>query len=105
MYRLLVESLLGVIREGQRLRIRARLPAAWPVCTIHYRFLETVYHITITRDAAAGKPGCTLDGALLGDGWIPLRDDRLEHQVVVLLPPIPPSDASGVQVGADGATL
>ncbi len=82
MYRLFIETLLGVVRAGDRLRITPRLPAAWPGCTVHYRFRDTVYHIAVTR-AAAGTPAgpLRLDGAEQAERWIALSDDHGEHQV------------------------
>jgi cellobiose phosphorylase len=83
MYRLITESLLGLEREGERLRVVPCLPVEWPSYTIHYRFRETVYHITVAR-AAPGEPArCVVDGAEHPDGWIPLQDDRHEHHVQV----------------------
>ena len=81
MYRLLIESLLGVNLEGDRLRLAPRLPAAWPGCKIHYRYRQTVYHLTFTRRAADApdQPRLTLDGQPLPGPTIPLRDDRQEH--------------------------
>ena len=52
MYRLLIETLLGVNLEGDQLRLTPRLPKAWTTYKIHYRYRQTVYHITITRLAA-----------------------------------------------------
>jgi cellobiose phosphorylase len=84
MYRLLVETLLGVHREGDRLRLAPRLPAAWATCKIHYRFRQTVYHVTVARAAAEGGAAIrlTLDGRELPGPTIPLADDREEHFVV-----------------------
>src|SRR5258708_33819696 len=82
-YRLITESLLGLDRQGERLRIAPCMPVEWPSYTIHYRFRETVYHITVAR-AAPGEPArCVVDGADQPDGWIPLQDDRHEHHVQV----------------------
>ena len=53
MYRLIVESLLGVTLEGQRLRFAPCLPADWIAFTMHYRHGETTYDIAI-RQAPAG---------------------------------------------------
>jgi cellobiose phosphorylase len=83
MYRLLVETLLGVNLEGDRLHITPRLPRAWPGFKVHYRYRQTVYHISILRfnEDALEIPPVMLDGhEIQGDG-IPLRDDRLEHSV------------------------
>jgi len=83
LYRLLVETLLGVNLEGDHLRLTPLLPAAWPGCTIHYRYRQAIYHITITRLAADASepPSLILDGQRLDDNAIPLRDDRSEHAV------------------------
>ncbi len=85
MYRLLIETLLGVNLEGDQLRLAPLLPAAWPTCRIHYRYRQTIYHITITRLAAdSSEPAClSLDGQQLVGNTLPLRDDRLEHAVGV----------------------
>ncbi len=48
MYRLLIETLLGVNLEGDQLRLTPRLPKSWTTYKIHYRYRQTVYHITIT---------------------------------------------------------
>jgi len=81
MYRLLLETLLGVNLEGDQLRLAPRLPAAWTTYKIHYRYRQTVYHITITRLAAdsAEADQLTLDGRELPGTVIPLRDDHEEH--------------------------
>jgi cellobiose phosphorylase len=83
MYRLLIETLMGVNRAGDQLRLTPRLPKSWNTCKIHYRYRQTVYHITITRlDAgAAGGDQLLLDGEALAVGFISLVDDRREHFV------------------------
>ena len=83
MYRLLMETLLGVNLEGDQLRLAPRMPATWTTYKVHYRYRQTVYHITITRaaDEAAGRNPLTLDGQELSGETIPLRDDRREHAV------------------------
>jgi cellobiose phosphorylase len=83
MYRLLIETLLGVNLEGDKLRLEPRLPKTWTTYKIHYRYRQTVYHITITR-VATDSPGTsplTLDGQELSGTTFPLVDDRLEHAV------------------------
>ena len=88
MYRVLVETLLGVNREGDHLRLTPRLPAAWSSYKIHYRYRKTVYHITITRSesVAAELPRLTLDGQEIPGTALPLRDDQPEHLVELRLP-------------------
>ena len=85
MYRLLVETLLGVNVEGAQLRLAPRLPQAWPSYKIHYRYRQTVYHITISRLAAdaADPNGLVLDGNEMPGRVIPLEDDHREHAVEI----------------------
>jgi cellobiose phosphorylase len=83
MYRLLIETLLGVNLEGDRLRLTPRMPKSWNSYKIHYRYRQTVYHITISRlDADAGDADqLLLDGKKLAEKTVPLVDDRHEHSV------------------------
>jgi len=83
MYRLLVETLLGINLEGGQLRLKPLLPAAWPACKIHYRYRQTIYHISITRLSAGttDEPSLALDGERLVGDCLLLRDDGLEHAV------------------------
>ncbi|MBS0262857.1 MAG: cyclic beta 1-2 glucan synthetase, partial [Planctomycetes bacterium] len=84
MYRLITESLLGLHREVDQLRFTPCLPPEWPCYTIHYRFYETVYHITIQN----GGDGRTIrhiqvDGADQSDTTLRLIDDRQDHHVTI----------------------
>jgi cyclic beta-1,2-glucan synthetase len=85
MYRLLTETLLGVNREGEQLRLTPRLPQAWPAYKIHYRYRETIYHITLTRLPleTTATPSLSLDGQLLDGSLLPLLDDGREHVVAL----------------------
>ncbi len=82
LYRLILESLLGLSREGRTLRVTPCLPPAWQPFTLRYRFGDTVYRIAVVP-AEGGAPGITLDGLELADGAIPLEDDRVAHTVEV----------------------
>ncbi|MFA5205287.1 MAG: glucoamylase family protein [Lentisphaeria bacterium] len=86
MYRLLLETLLGVTREGDQLRLAPCLPQTWTTFTIHYRYRQTVYHITVTRGPPeAAAPRITLDGHELPGMTVPLQDDQHEHRVELTL--------------------
>ena len=84
LYRLILESLLGLRLEVDKLRFAPCLPADWESFKLHYRYRETVYHITVvqTRDAAGGM-SVTLDGVEQTNKSIPLADDRRGHQAEV----------------------
>jgi cellobiose phosphorylase len=85
MYRLIIEALLGLQREGKRLLLNPSMPAAWPSCVLHYRFGESVYHIRVRRMASTA-PQVTLDGSTQNDKAIELVDDGREHEVEVTIP-------------------
>jgi cyclic beta-1,2-glucan synthetase len=86
MYRLIIESLLGLRVESDRLRILPVARAGWSSYQISYRFRDTMYRITVAQPAEGEAPGrLTLDG-LAQDGEIRMVNDRIEHEVVLLVP-------------------
>ncbi len=90
MYRLIVESLLGLRLTADRLSFAPLLPADWEGFTIHYRYRETVYHIAILRGQAGdGVADVTVDGVPQPDKTIPLVDDQREHAVEVRISALP----------------
>ena len=87
MYRLIVESLLGLRLEVDKLRFTPCLPADWQGFTMHYRYRETVYHINVKpMTAGKGETIVTVDGVEQPDMTIPLIDDHQEHAVEVRVP-------------------
>ena len=87
MYRLILESLLGMTLEKDNLRIAPCLPADWETFKIHYRYRQTVYHIGVLQTHAGnGEMSVTVDGVEQSDKAIPLVDDRKEHNVEVRIP-------------------
>ena len=91
MYRLIIESLLGLrlvsSSDGVRLMLSPCLPADWPGYTLEYRYRQTLYRIEVIQDSQhAGPAEVRLDGNLLADGAVPLRDDGRPHAVEVRLP-------------------
>ena len=89
MYRLLVESLLGLHVEGDKLTINACVPDDWDSYGIDYRYGDTTYRIMITQTTGAGSPGACrfrVDGVDLPEAMLTLVDDRQEHVVEVRIP-------------------
>ncbi|MBS1997666.1 MAG: cyclic beta 1-2 glucan synthetase, partial [Cyanobacteria bacterium SZAS LIN-2] len=86
MYRLIIESLLGLHLNVDRLTLKPCMPAEWPEYTVHYRFRETVYHI-IVRHGAPGQTSAQLvvDGQQSNDLSINLVDDRQDHRAEISL--------------------
>jgi len=87
MYRLIVESLLGLRLEVDKLHVAPCLPVDWEAFKVHYRYRETLYHIDVlqTREDKGGA-SVTVDGVERHDKTIPLIDDRQEHSVEVRIP-------------------
>jgi cellobiose phosphorylase len=88
MYRLVIESLLGlrlrVDRRGASLAIAPCLPPHWTRFTVDYRFRATSYRIEVVLlDDAAEAPSIDLDGRPQGGDAVPLVDDRRAHEVRV----------------------
>ena len=84
MYRLIVESLLGLHLEVDKLRITPCLPAQWKEFKIHYRYRETFYHITIRkRGLVKTASPMMMDGKELLDDFITLVDDGRDHQIAI----------------------
>ena len=87
MYRLIVESLLGLRLTNGRLSVAPLLPADWEGFRMHYRYRETVYHIAVLRTREGdGATGVIVDGARQQDTTITLVDDHQEHTVEVRIP-------------------
>jgi cellobiose phosphorylase len=59
------------------------MPKSWTNYKIHYRYRQTVYHITITRRDTEDATQLLLDGKVLAAKTVPLVDDRQEHFVVM----------------------
>jgi cellobiose phosphorylase len=82
MYRLVIESLLGLRLEVDKLHFAPHFPADWSGFKVHYRFHETVYHITVTQSPDSfTESQMMLDGIAHYDKAIPLVNDLREHFV------------------------
>ncbi len=86
MYMLILESLLGLRREGEKMRFAPCLPGEWESIKVHYRYGEACYHITVRQPGDGGEASVTVDGVEQPDRAISLVDDRREHFVEVRVP-------------------
>jgi cellobiose phosphorylase len=90
MYRLIVESLLGVTLDNGRLAIAPCIPADWKGFTMRYRYRGTTYEIAVEQSPEGTDDGVpdvaiTLDGVAQSGGSVPLADDGQTHRVRVEL--------------------
>ena len=92
MYRLILESLLGLRRAAGTLHVAPCLPPDWEGFKLHYRYRSSLYHIAVTQaqsatGTATGAAGRVLrlsvDGTDLDAQAIPLVDDGSEHLVQI----------------------
>jgi cellobiose phosphorylase len=87
MYRLIIESLLGLRLEVDKLYVAPCVPVDWEAFKVHYRYRETVYHIDVLQTPAGnGEMRVSVDGVQQHDKAIPLVDDHEEHWVEVRIP-------------------
>lgn len=87
MYRLILESLLGLRMEGGQLHFKPCLPADWPGFTVRYRYGETLYRIAVLQAGAAGQAvAVSVDGVAQPTAAMDLINDHREHQVEVRVP-------------------
>jgi len=88
MYRLIVESLLGLRLEVDKLHFAPVFPADWTEFKVHYRFRETVYHITVLQSPDGdGEINVAIDGISQEGKTVPLINDLQEHFVVLTFAP------------------
>ncbi|WP_299344237.1 glycoside hydrolase family 94 protein [uncultured Pseudoxanthomonas sp.] len=81
MYRLMIESVLGVRRKGDVLTLDPRTPSAWEAFEVRYRFGSSTYRISVTR-GTSGDATVMLDGVAQDALDVPLVDDGKLHRVV-----------------------
>jgi cyclic beta-1,2-glucan synthetase len=87
MYRLGIQAILGITREGAALRMDPVIPRDWPGFRITYRIGRTPYLIRVENPEGVnrGVRQIVLDGISLPDNRIPLTDDGVQHDVRVLM--------------------
>ena len=84
MYRLVLESLLGVHVEADIMRIAPLLPSEWPGFSLTYHYKSTRYEIEIVRSArGAQQTWVVCDAEEHASAQFFLKDDGLTHRVTV----------------------
>jgi cellobiose phosphorylase len=84
MYQLIVESLLGLRLEADKLHFSPCVPADWTSFKVRYRHGQTLYQVTVLQTCVAdGGPRLMVDGVELPGMAVSLVDDRRQHAVEV----------------------
>ena len=88
MYQLIIESFIGLAREGNTLKFTPCIPAEWEVFEMTYRFEDsTTYHIEFheSKSETQKTMQIILDGTALESAIIPLENDGITHEVKIEL--------------------
>jgi cyclic beta-1,2-glucan synthetase len=87
MYRVALETLLGLKRRGPVFTVDPCIPASWPGYEIVWRFGRTRYRISVEnpQQRSRGVARAELDRAPVDPAAIPLSDDGLPHDVRIVL--------------------
>jgi len=80
----MVESILGLRLDVDKLRFTPCFPVDWKQFIVHYRYRETVYHITFI--CSSGEMKVIVDAIEQPDQFVQLIDDHQEHSVEVMVP-------------------
>lgn len=86
MYRLIVESFLGLHLQVDHLTFNPCLPKHWPGFKLQYRFYHTTYTIHVTQTPAVTEQIITVDGIKQDGSTIRLINDEETHLVDIQLP-------------------
>ncbi len=102
MYRLLLEDLLGLRLEVDKLTFLPLLPAEWNEYALHYRYRNTFYHIRVVKmsELATQVHRVVVDDVEQNDRSIHLVDDGKAHSAVV---EVGDSSTAVMQQPSDGA--
>ena len=85
MYRLIVETLLGLEAAVNELRFAPRVPTEWKSFKLNYRYRETTFHIVCVNASGGWKVPAQIrvDGVAQAGTALKLTDDRREHFVEI----------------------
>jgi cellobiose phosphorylase len=85
LYRVALETILGLRLTGDKLRLEPCIPPGWPSYEVTYRHRSAKYRIRVDNPSGTsrGVVSVTVDGQPAVDGAVPLRDDGGVHEVRV----------------------
>jgi cyclic beta-1,2-glucan synthetase len=84
-YKIGVEEIIGLKKEGNKLRIDPKIDASWDSFDITYRYYDTLYNITVLNESHInhGVKSITLDDKITDDNIITLDNDKVNHKIIV----------------------
>ncbi|SNS17499.1 Cellobiose phosphorylase [Anaerovirgula multivorans] len=87
MYKVGVEDILGLKKNGDKLVIDPCIPKDWKEYTMKYRYMDTYYYIRVKNPNGVNTQvkELRLDGKPMLGEYIPLIDDKKDHKVEVIM--------------------
>jgi cellobiose phosphorylase len=85
MYRLIIESVLGLQLKANVLTLKPCIPVEWEHFKIHYRFRGTLYHLAFHQIKSGRNIQVHVDGVEQENKSVPLKDDNQEHFVEIVI--------------------
>jgi cyclic beta-1,2-glucan synthetase len=100
MYRVGIESILGLRRHGKTFAIAPCIPAVWPGFHLQWKFGTSRFDIAVENPGhcCRGVSQVEVDGMMVDPEMIPLVDDGKVHRVTVVM-------GSSVSSGRQGSEL
>ncbi|MFU8770977.1 MAG: GH36-type glycosyl hydrolase domain-containing protein [Anaerolineales bacterium] len=91
MYRLGIEAILGLHREGNILVIDPCIPSKWKGFSVSYRYQGSVYRIKVEnlQGVTRGVSEVRLNGEVVSDKRLPLLPDAGQQDVTVIMGEVP----------------
>jgi cellobiose phosphorylase len=83
MYQLILESFLGLKREGNTLKVEPCIPVTWKSFSVKYRFEETVYNIMVNQGSDRETTEIFMDAEMQPSQFFQLTNDKKEHEVTI----------------------
>ncbi len=83
MYQLILESYLGLKREGDSMGFKPCIPATWKSFTVKYQFKQTSYTIQINQLSDGESAQVVIDGQMQPGNTFQLMNDKQGHLVVI----------------------
>lgn len=85
MYRLVVESLLGMSMQGEFISFDPRLPSRWNEYKLRYCYRNTYYNFHMVRGGSKGGQELQIvaDGTPIAGSRFKLIDDLVEHNIEI----------------------
>ena len=79
-YKVGIQDILGIKKQGKKIKIVPRIPIAWDGYKATYRYLDTIYNIEVIKDK---NEQVELDGKKIISSTINLENDKKEHSVII----------------------